>query len=214
MAERWNPLIIRNLMFGAGTFSALARGVPAMSRSMLSKRLGELERAGVIHKQRKPDGPGHVYGLTDAGEDLAGVVGALGEWGERWVEVTSEHADPGFALWAWCQVQLNRDALPRRRTVVAFSFPDQPAGNRYYWLLVEAGDAEVCYSDPGGEPDVSVVAESPAFVDWHRGRIRWIDATRDGRIRVTGRRAVARALPTWNLHDPVLPDSPGSAIAG
>lgn len=204
LAERWNPLIVRNLMFGADTFSDLARGVPAMSRSMLIKRLGELERAGVIIKRPKPDGPGHLYRLSPAGEDLAAVIGALGEWGERWVEVTTEHADPGFALWAWCKVQLNRAALPRRRTVVAFVFPDQPPGNRYYWLVIERQDAEVCYSDPGGEPDAHVVAESLAFVDWHRGALAWTEATRGGAIRVTGRRDVARALSSWNLHTPVL----------
>lgn len=205
LAERWNPLIIRNLMFGADTFSELARGVPAMSRSMLIKRLGELERAGIIDKRPKPDGqPGHHYRLTAAGEDLAGVIGALGKWGEQWVEVTTEHADPGFALWAWCRVQLNRLALPQQRTIVRFTFHDQPPGNRYYWLLIEAGDAEVCYSDPGGEPDVHVVAESMAFVDWHRGELRWTEATRDGRIQVSGRRQIIRALPTWNLHAPVL----------
>ncbi|CAN5787640.1 hypothetical protein BH23ACT5_BH23ACT5_15190 [soil metagenome] len=84
LAERWNPLIVRNLMFGANTFSELARGVPAMSRSMLLKRLGELERAGVLWKARKPDGHGHLYHLTDAGEDLADVIRTLGEWGETW----------------------------------------------------------------------------------------------------------------------------------
>ena len=203
LAERWNPLIVRNLMFGADTFSALARGVPAMSRSMLIKRLSELERAGIIDKHPKPNGPGHLYHLTPAGEDLADVIGALGEWGEQWIEVTTEHADPGFALWAWCQVQLNRTALPQRRTVVAFTFPDQPPGNRHYWLLIERGDAEVCYSDPGGVPDVDVRAESPAFVDWHRGTLRWSDATRDGRITVSGRSELTRALPRWNLHEPV-----------
>ena len=54
LAERWNPLIVRNLMFGADTFSAIAGGVPTMSRSMLIKRLDELERAGVIESRPKP----------------------------------------------------------------------------------------------------------------------------------------------------------------
>ena len=204
LAERWNPLIVRNLMFGADTFSELARGVPAMSRSMLIKRLGELERAGIVDKRPKKTGAGHLYSLTAAGRDLADVISALGEWGERWVEVTTEHADPGFALWAWCQVQLDRTALPRQRTVVAFTFPDQPAGNRYYWLLIERGDAEVCYSDPGDDPAVEVRALSGAFVDWHRGTLAWSTAVRDGRITVRGRRELVRALPTWNTHEPQL----------
>ena len=53
LAERWNPLIVRNLMFGADTFSVIARGVPTMSRSTLLKRPDELERAGVIESHAK-----------------------------------------------------------------------------------------------------------------------------------------------------------------
>lgn len=204
LAERWTPLIVRNLMFGADTFSALAKGVPAMSRSMLIKRLEQLERAGIITKTPKPDGRGHHYQLTPAGRDLNAVITHLGVWGERWVEVTTEHADPGFALWAWAQVQLDHDALPDRRTVIAFVFPDEAPGNRYYWLLVERGDAEVCYSDPGGEPDATVTAESMAFTNWHRGSLRWADAVRQGAIAITGRRPVVRAVPSWNTHAPVL----------
>ena len=64
LAERWNPLIVRNLMFGADTFSAIARGVPTMSRSMLLKRLDELEHAGVIESGVKAEGRGHTYRLT------------------------------------------------------------------------------------------------------------------------------------------------------
>ncbi|HEX6285925.1 MAG TPA: helix-turn-helix domain-containing protein [Acidimicrobiia bacterium] len=211
LAERWNPLIVRNLMFGADTFSKLARGVPAMSRSMLIKRLQELERDGIIEREPKPDGHGHLYRLTDAGEDLGDVIDSLGVWGERWVEVTTEHADPGFALWAWCQVQMNTAALPRDRTVVAFEFPQEPPGSRYYWLLVESGDAELCYSDPGDEPDLYVTAESLAFVDWHRGRLDWPDALRSGRINVMGNRNMARGLPSWNTHEPLVREETSSA---
>lgn len=205
LAERWTPLLVRNLMLGAHTFNDLARGVPAMSRSMLSKRLAELEHAGVIHSEQKQRGRGSTYELTAAGADLATVIQALGAWGERWVEVTTTHADPGFALWAWCQAQLDRSVLPEDRTVVAFTFPDEAAVNRYYWLLVEHGDAEVCYADPGGTPDLHVEAESSAFVDWHRGALSWSSARRSGRIKVTGPPSLARALATWNLHAPVAP---------
>jgi len=202
LAERWNPLIVRNLMLGADTFSAIARGVPTMSRSMLLKRLDELERAGVIESRRKPDGRGHVYRLTEAGADLAGVINGLAAWGERWVEVTTERSDPGFALWAWCRVQLDRNALPAGRVVVALVFPDEAPTNRRYWLLVEHGEAEVCYSDPGGEADLTVEARSLAFVDWHRGERSWRDVLRSGDITLTGPSWLRRSFPTWNLHHP------------
>jgi DNA-binding HxlR family transcriptional regulator len=112
LAERWSLLIVRNLLLGATTFTDLAKGVPYMSRSMLIKRLRELEHNGVIVATPKSNGQGSTYALTDAGRDLTGVVEDLAAWAERWVDVRTEHTDPGFALWVWCMVQLNRDALP------------------------------------------------------------------------------------------------------
>lgn len=204
LAERWSLLIVRNLMFGATTFSDIAKGVPTMSRSMLTKRLRELEQAGVITSEPKPNGQGSFYGLTEAGADLVEVVDSLGRWAETWVEVLPEHTDPGFALWAWCQVQLNRDVLPAGRVVVHFDFPDERAGNRFFWLLIQDGDAEVCATDPGGEPQLRVVARSAAFVDWHRGVLPWSSAVRSGDITLTGSRPLVRGFPTWNTRTPIL----------
>ena len=114
--------------------------------------------------------------------------------------VRPEHTDPGFALWVWCRVQLDRDALPPGRVVIGFTFPDERVGNRRFWLLVADGDAEVCVSDPGGEPAAEVVARSGAFIDWHRGVLPWRAAVRAGTISVEGDR-VDRAQPadrgTW-----------------
>lgn len=204
LAERWNLLIVRNLLFGATTFSAIAGGVPTMSRSMLVKHLRELERSGVIVSTPKPNGQGSTYALTEAGADLADVIGGLGLWAERWVEVLPEHADPGFALWVWCQVQLDVEALPTERTVVQFEFPDQPAGNRYFWMLIERCDAELCVSDPGGTPALRVVAESDAFVDWHRGILEWSDAVARGAVRLSGPGDLVSAFPRWNTRVPQL----------
>ncbi len=204
LAERWNPLIVRNMLYGADTFSAIARGVPTMSRSMLLKRLNELERAGVIESRLKQDRRGHLYSLTEAGADLGGVITALAIWGERWVETTTEHSDPGFAVWAWSQFQLDHSALPVGRIVVALVFPDEPPTNRRYWLLIEHGAAEVCYSDPGGDPDLTVEAKSIAFVDWHRGQRTWPDVVRSGDITLTGPAWLRKSFPAWNSHKPVV----------
>jgi DNA-binding HxlR family transcriptional regulator len=200
LGERWTLLVVRNLLMGADTFTAIARGAPTMSRSVLVRRLDELTRAGVIVTNAKPGG-GSAYHLTAAGRDLAAVVDQLGDWATTWVEVTHEHTDPGFALWAWCAAQLNTSALPVRRTVVGFTFPDERPSNRRYWLLAENHAAELCYSYTGGPVDVDVVAQSKAFVDWNRGARSWTELLRSGDLAVSGNVDVARALPTWNTHD-------------
>jgi DNA-binding HxlR family transcriptional regulator len=202
VAERWTPLVIRNLLYGCRTFSDIARGVPAMSRSLLIKRLKELQRAGVVVKL--DDG---TYELTDAGADLADVIEALRLWGDRWLEMTTEHTDAGFVLWAWARYYVAADQLPRERVLVEFTFPDEPATNRRYWLIVEGGSAELCYSHPGGEPDVFVTAGSDAFARWHLGSLSWRRAVADGAIHVVGPPQLTRSLPRWNSHPNVVASS-------
>ncbi len=78
VGDRWSLLIVRELLFGNGRFSQLARNTGA-PRDRLSARLAELIEAGVVER-----GQGG-YQLTAAGSDLAGVLAAVRAWGDRWV---------------------------------------------------------------------------------------------------------------------------------
>ena len=198
LAERWTFLVVRNLLLGCTTFTAIAHGVPGMSRSLLTRRLRALEDVGVIEARRRADRRAVDYQLTEAGRSLLQVVESMAAWGERWLELRPEHSEPSFVLWAWIHVHLARDLLPARRVVVEFEFPQQPARHRRFWVLFEPGGAEICYAPPGMPNDLSVTARDEAFTRWHVGAIEWRDALRTGEIRIDGPRALARALPTWN----------------
>lgn len=124
----------------------------------------------------------------------------MGAWGERWLDVTTEHTDPGFVLWAWVKYYFDLEKLPPGHVLVEFTFPDRPPTNRRYWVLVEDGSAELCYSHPGGEPDVFVTAASAAFTGRHLGILEWRRALADGSITIIGPPRLARAVPTWNRH--------------
>ena len=75
-AERWTPLVLRELISGSHRFSDLRRGVPLMSPSLLSQRLKELADAGVVEKVEVKGGA--EYHLTEVGRQLEPVVIALG----------------------------------------------------------------------------------------------------------------------------------------
>ena len=198
LAERWTPIILRNLLLGCRTFNDIAAGAPGLSRALLARRLRELERAGVLEIRPKPNGRGSVYEPTPAGKDLAGVLEAIGGWAERWTEMNEGHADPDVVLWSWSQTFLRRDLLPDRRVVVRFEFTRQARRVRL-WLLVEGREVELCRFDPGFGDDLVVAIHDPlAFARWHMGRIGWAAAVRGGGITVTGPRALRQALPTWN----------------
>ncbi len=197
-AERWTPIIMRNVLFGCHTFNDIADGAPGLSRSLLTKRLRELERAGVITITPKEYGHGSLYEPTEAGLALEPVINALGAWGEMWMEVRPVHTEPGIVLWSWSAVYLRREALPDGRVVVRFNF--EYRGRRdVAWLLIENGDAELCANDPGyGEDLVVEVEDAMALARWHLGHIQWGEAIRSGGIVVKGPSELRRALPTWN----------------
>lgn len=201
LGERWTMIILRNILVGLQTFNEIANGAPGLSRGLLSKRLRELERAGIIEIRPKPDGQGSTYEPTQAGRELSELMLVLERWGRRWVELKPEHAHPGVVLWAWASFFLDRERLPRRRVVIRFEYPTLPGPARRSWLLIEARDVEYCLKHPGGEEELVVVVHDPqAFVRWHIGQIQWHDALRSSAIEVTGSPELARALPTWNRH--------------
>ena len=198
-AERWTPLIVRNLYVGCGTFNEILEGAPGLPRTVLSQRLKQLERLGVVESAPKSSGRGHNYKLTPSGCELFKVCESLGEWGARWLEIAPEHLDPFVALWSMCNA-LRRDRLPDGRVVIRFDFTGraQHARHERYWLLIEHGDTEICKEYPGLDEDLYITADAEAFVLWHAGRVSWAEAARDGRIQLDGPSWLVRAFPTWN----------------
>jgi DNA-binding HxlR family transcriptional regulator len=173
LAERWSFIILRNIvLIGCRTFNEIADGAPGLSRGLLSKRLRDLEHAGVIQIRPKPDGPGSTYEPTQAGRELSEVMLALQRWGSQWAELTPEHAHPGVVLWGWVSCHLDRGRLPRRRVLVRFDYPTLSGPGSRGWLLIERGDAEICEKHPGGDEDLVVVVSDPvAFARWDLGEL-------------------------------------------
>jgi DNA-binding HxlR family transcriptional regulator len=195
-AERWTPIIIRNLHVGCGSFGEILAGAPGLSRTLLSHRLKQLEQLGIVESASKSGGRGHHYQLTSAGRELFTVCQSLGDWGARWLEIAPENLDPFVALWSMCNA-LRRDRLPDRRVVIRFDFTGRSRRERY-WLLIELGDTEICKTYPGLDEDLFVTAEAEAFVKWHAGQLSWAQATREDRIQLDGPSSLVRAFPTWN----------------
>ena len=78
VAERWTPLVVHELLAGSTRFNDIRRGVPLMSPSLLSTRLKELERVGIVERRGHTNGA-REYHLTEAGLALAPIIHQLGE---------------------------------------------------------------------------------------------------------------------------------------
>jgi DNA-binding HxlR family transcriptional regulator len=198
LAERWTPVILRNILDGCRTFNEIAGGAPGLSRSLLTKRLHELARSGLVVIQPKPDAHGSFYEPTPAGRAAGGVLEAIAVWAENWAEVRPEHSDPGLVLFSWCRHSLRHDRVPRRRLVVRFEF-EQSGRHIRSWMLLEEGAGEICNFDPGfGDDLVVAIADPLTFTRWHLGLTSWAEALRSGGVQISGPPALRRALTTWN----------------
>ncbi len=201
VAERWTPLVLRELLCGSRRFGDLHRGVPLMSRALLAKRLAELEDAGIVRSAPRPRGRGREHRLTAAGEELRPVIDRLGEWGQRWAraQVGRGDLDAGL-LMRDIHRRLDLDALPPTRVVVRFDFRGAPAAMRCprtWWLVLARPDVDLCLKDPGFPVDVVVTADLRALTRVWMGDVPLGEARRAGSIRLDGPPALVRAFPTW-----------------
>ncbi len=201
IAERWTPLVLRELVCGSHRFSHLHRGVPLMSRTLLAQRLAQLEDAGIVRSAARPKGRGREYFLTPAGEELRPLIERFGEWGQRWArsQVSADDLDPGLLMWD-IHRRVNTDRLPDRRVVVRFDFRAVPKSARSpsrFWLILEPRDVDVCLKDPGFETDLVVDADLLALTKAWMGDVRLADAMHAGLVRVEGPSALVRAFPGW-----------------
>ncbi len=193
--ERWTMLLVRELLAGSEHFNDLRRGLPRMSPSLLSKRLQQLVRAGVVQKQ--VDGNDVRYLLTPAGEELRSVVEAVGAWGARWIgELGDTDLDPHLLLWDMRR-NVDHTAVPATRTVLHFQFPDVEGVTGRWWMVVEDDEVDLCDQDPGHDVDVVVTATLRELTDVWRGATTWAASLREDRVVLAGPAALRRAVPSW-----------------
>jgi DNA-binding HxlR family transcriptional regulator len=197
ICSRWTALILREMLCGTTRFNDLRRGVPLMSPTLLSKRLKELTEAGVIAVKRTGQQGVAEYKLTEAGEDLRGVIMSLGTWGQRWVEssLSLKNLDPSLLMWDMRR-HLVASLLPDRRCTVKFTYAEL-GGRKSWWIVSEAGEVDLCSVDPGYDVDLYVSASLHAMTAVWMG-VSTLKAELDaGNITLTGDKAVARSMQQW-----------------
>lgn len=196
-AERWTPIIVRNLLLGCSTFGEILEGAPGLSRSLLAQRLRDLERHGLITSHSHPHRRGSQYLLTAAGVELGEVCEVLGRWGARWLEVAPKELDPGIVLWAVAKC-MDRACLPDKRVVVRFDVRGFPK----FWLLVQQPEPELCRTHPGAEDDLIVHTDAEDLARWHMGEFTLGQAMRQGVMTIEGAPRLVRAFRAWGGQTP------------
>ncbi|MBZ6075442.1 winged helix-turn-helix transcriptional regulator [Microvirga puerhi] len=192
LGGRWTLLIVRELLCGSRRFNDIRRGIPRISRTMLSERLQELTHAGAIIRVEGEHGP--EYELTEAGRELASLVSALGTWGQRWLPRQAETEDLDLEpLLVDMQRRVRTDILPSEPIVVRFEIEGQ---RQPHFLLLRKTEVSWCTQNPGFPEVLTVRTRLSTLVGWWRGDVDFRQAQRMG-LTIEGPRPLVGAFPTW-----------------
>jgi DNA-binding HxlR family transcriptional regulator len=201
LCDRWTLLVIREVMLGSTRFSQFRRGIPMVSPTMLSQRLRELEAAGIIRRRVPAKGKSEKsveYELTPAGQDLGPLVGQLTGWGHRWAlaRLRKEDLEPTYLMWV-AHKTVRTDALGSERVVIAYELLDAAATKRYWWLVIEGKQVDLCFRHPGFEVDLTVRTRLRPFALLSLGKLSPQAAVRSGDVTFDGKAGLVRSFPSW-----------------
>ena len=179
LGNRWTLLIIRDLLIGPRRFKDLLDGLPGIGPNLLTARLGELQKAGIIDKERAARG--QVYVLTQKGWGLEPVILSMARWGLQNLQAAGEE-------------KLNRPDL----LVVAFRAVFRPEeakgakesyefriGNTTFFARVDDGRLETGLG-PADHPTMIYTAAEDVFDQIVSGTLDEREARDAGLLEIVG----------------------------
>lgn len=180
--DRWSLLIVRELVPGPRRFTDLIDGLPGISRKVLTERLRELERDGVItRRELPPPAARHVYELTDDGRDLATAMVPLIAWGARLMG----DLEPGESFrprWAAIGMASLADREAARGVSETYEYR---VGGTAFHFKIDDGAIQV-HDGPAEDPHAVVTTDEQTFADIASGKVTGASARAAGALSITG----------------------------
>ena len=197
IGEKWNLLILRELLLGTSRFNDFQRSMSRISPTVLNKRLKHLEDTGIIIKKRLSGQKGYEYRLTPMGRELEPVVEDVAIWGQKWArgQMTDEELDVELLMWD-IHRRIETKSLPDGETVLAFAFSDLDK-YKSWWLVISRDDVDLCTQDPGKDVDLYISTDLRTMVEVWQGDTDLKTALTEERILATGSTRLIRSMADW-----------------
>ena len=159
LGDKWTLLILRELLSGGHRFNEFQRGLSAISPTLLTSRLRQLEDEGIIERKKIKGQQGYEYYLTQPGEEVLPIIQELGKWGMKWArdQIDDEELDVEL-LMLYLVRSIQPENLIGKETIVHFKFIDLKK-LQDWWIIVNDNDIDVCLEDPSKEVDVWITTD-------------------------------------------------------
>lgn len=198
VGERWALMIVRELVLGPKRFTDLRTGLPHASPNVLSQRLRELERDGLVRRRKlPPPAASQIYELTAWGVELEPVITALGRWGAR-----APLAPPEVGMSLDSHILSLRTLFDPSLAGDFSASIDLRLGEHRFRAEVGEGRLEVVRGE-GEAPDAAVETDARTLLALAQGRRELAEALRAGDLELEGdEKVVARFLGLFPLPEP------------
>jgi DNA-binding HxlR family transcriptional regulator/putative sterol carrier protein len=208
--DRWTLLIVRELLPGVRRFTDLLEGLPRISRKLLTERLRDLERDGVIaRRELPPPAARHVYELTDDGRDLASAIAPLIGWGTRRL---GERASGDSFHPRWAAVGMlsfaNRNAAAGVRETYQYLVGESAFHFTVDDDLIELHDGRV------ENPTVVLTTDEKTFAEIVSGKLTASAAVNSGAVTLAGDRQASKRLGEIFGHTQIFTQARTAATGG
>jgi DNA-binding HxlR family transcriptional regulator len=198
LGERWALMTVRELLLGPKRFTDLRTGLPHASPNILTMRLRDLERHGIVRKRKlPPPAASQVYELTERGHEIAPILNALGSWGAR-LPLPGPDAQMSFDAHILSFRTLFRPDLADGLDVRV----ELRLGERTFRATV-ANSAFEIVEGTFEAPDAVITSDHGTALAVAHGRASLADAEAAGALTISGDREVAlRFLDLFPLPEP------------
>ena len=198
LEPRWTIPILTEIWSGSTRFNEIRRGLGGISPTLLSRRLREMERKGLIRKQHDPKSGGSLYERTGMARELEPALDLLAVWAQRNIEADLVLRDTSISSLMWyLRRAVRRHALPARRVVVSILFTDAPRDGTYWLISAPEAEVEICSEDPGLDVDLYLETTVRALTAIATGRAELSRERAHGDVYLSGDPSLIRSAASW-----------------
>lgn len=199
LEPRWTMQILCEMWAGSSRFNDIRRGVGHISPSLLSRRLKEMEGAGLVERVEDRASGSVDYFRTAKAIELESALDALAQWAQRNIEAEVAVGEPDVSAMMWAARRyVNVAELPPRRVVMRFHFTGVVSDYDCYWLVAQPGaDVDICASNPGTDVDLYVEATVVSVAAIMLGRTSIAREIDEERLFLSGDPRLIRTIDRW-----------------
>ncbi|PKV93706.1 HxlR family transcriptional regulator [Amycolatopsis echigonensis] len=189
VGDRWNLLIVRQLLLGPARYRDLIDGLPGIATNLLADRLRDLEAAGVVERRLAGKGNAVEYALTSWGAELREPIESLIRWSTP-LMIRGPEGDSFRPEWLALAVPALLNARVKIRTAATVGLD---IGGPPFQLRATRSGFEVSPQD-GRDLDATVRADPACVLGLAAGALALDDARALGMLEIDGDESVVRAV--------------------